>query len=178
MTHYCTSLTCATGCPPRPPAWLRFDPDDDTTKTPERGYHPHAHDLEAHDHEPDDRGRCVVCPPEPHPPSSAELAAFRRAIDPDAADCGAGSHPYAYEWERRYGIGYPSRADYRSLYHREASAMRSRAYARAQMDARPGSPMLPLLDVRDRHGAYFGTWAEERLHGCPHTFRDPDPARW
>lgn len=79
--------------------------------------------------------------PAPHYPTSADLAAFRRDIrpdvddtHPDASPAMAAYHGLAGAWssERREGIGYRFASDptWNATARREASALRSRAFAR------------------------------------------------
>lgn len=83
---------------------------------------------------------CEGC--EPHHPSSADLAAFRRSIIPrdDTSTLWRWEldHPTAHDWEREQGIGYRASVmgdggrewtGHWSDVRTEASALRSRAYA-------------------------------------------------
>ena len=107
-----------------------------------------------------------------HYPSSAELAAFRRAAyrgTPHGAIWGA------LPSERKLGIGngpeiWNGAEDrWPSNVRREASALRSRAYHRMARDC-DARWMLPALDLLNPDGSYFGPWFEEAHFGVPYTF--------
>ena len=129
-------------------------------------------------------------------PSSADLAAFRRAIHGttldtmDTSRCTIGPsceygdpHARAWDCELRNGIGYriaplPSpgwREDPHASRHasarREASAMRSRAYARmvTEQDGSDARPWLPITFIPP---IIPMSWPEERHNGAPYTWRD------
>jgi hypothetical protein len=91
-----------------------------------------------------------------HYPDSATLAAFRRRIDPDMIDCqawnGTAYHSQtgidgATSHEREHGIGYRAATPVpgswglmHTVVRREASAMRSRAYARMRYEQARAMP--------------------------------------
>ena len=109
-----------------------------------------------------------------HYPSSAELAAFRWPWPRTVPNDPMVNRPTL--WELRYGTvqeagqrdfaGDPAR---HSEMRAEASAMRSRAYHRMARDC-DARWMLPVLDLLNPDGSYFGPWFEETHFGVPYTF--------
>lgn len=112
-----------------------------------------------------------------HYPSSAELAAFRRSILPSwfaAYEHGyrdmAGRIVAANGTMKQYGCPVQNgRHHIATITRREASAMRSRAYDRAARDC-DAAYSLPLLDMLNPDGSYFGPWYEELSYGVPYIF--------
>lgn len=95
-----------------------------------------------------------------HYPTTAELAAFRR-MPPDRM-----TYP-ATRWERVYGtVREAGQRDHdadparHTLARREASALRSRAFARMARPAHPDVPMTPAEydALRDAVRAFAPTW--------------------
>lgn len=132
-----------------------------------------------------------------HYPGSAELAAFRRSLyrhDPmhtvtpfhEPADFAQGAsieHPHAWSVELAHGIGYrhshdPRRTDiawgalqtdsYRGRV--EASALRSRAYAR-MLQEQDGTYARPWVPVAFVPPVLPMAWPEEVAYGAPYTYR-------
>lgn len=97
-----------------------------------------------------------------HHPTSAELAAFRRSIAPSTMDIDT----LRWQDERRHGIGFRiplNDADILTHARREASAMRSRAYARS----------VEPVQVYAMRG---GPTVEERWYGVPWSWGTGDTA--
>ena len=122
--------------------WNLYDPDDDSTKTPERGYGATPDTLCpacGQDNAPDGPG--CACYGDPLPPywpgvrpNADELAAFRRAIRPDLDDIHPEASPdmaahhgiaAAWESERREGIGHPAAEHRQPVYVTDPADPRS-----------------------------------------------------
>lgn len=130
----------------------------------------------------------------PRYPDTATLAAFRRSI---AYNRDGHAHttalafgyvpetngiPTTHDYERKRGIGYrvasPDPNDHRDhptpvrfdMIRREASAMRSRAYAR-MLQEQDGTYARPWVPVAFVPPVLPMAWPEEVAYGAPYTYR-------
>jgi hypothetical protein len=108
-----------------------------------------------------------------HYPNTAELAAFRRAIAQDVGAMGAPpyqmpSHGGAWTDERQHGIGARGylAGSSAAFDRREASAMRSRAYARLYPVGAPGHDLIAGHAAELQHGAPLA-WCDARRCAVP-----------